>query len=91
MNSIISDISLSGLAAVISNPWAGIASAVLLVRNYRLVLTRLCCIVLLLYWYVYISNDHYLCNQILVELMRSKTVGFGAAGDFDKHWTLQYR
>jgi hypothetical protein len=51
-------------------------------------LTRLGYIALLVYWYIYISQNFVLFPQIFFELSRSKWAASGETNSLGKHWTL---
>lgn len=71
-----------------ANPWRVLATGTLLVQNYQALLSRLGYIGLLFYWYVYVSRDFFIYQQILSELFRSRRAEGGETDDFGKHWTL---
>jgi hypothetical protein len=78
---------LSDLEAVI-NLWISLANLALFVRQYQSLLTRLCYIALLMYWYVYLDHKYSLFSEILVELMRWKNSPKGETNILGKHYTI---
>ncbi|KAK0109250.1 hypothetical protein ONS96_003072 [Cadophora gregata f. sp. sojae] len=88
----ISSVSVSDIASVGSVPWYGLASAVLSIRYYQGFLFRISYILLLIYWYAFVSGGGYLQSEqythILFELARSRSATYGETNVDGIHWTL---
>lgn len=84
--------SMRDVASIGSVPWYGLASGVLAIRYYHELLARLSYILLLLYWYVYVSKGGYLQStqytDILGELVRSRYSDHGERDYFGTHWSI---
>jgi hypothetical protein len=82
----------SDIAIAISVPWYGLASAVLLIRYYQGLLSRVSYMLLLFYWFVWVSGgglgqfSRY--SEILRELLRSSHTKGGETDELGRHWTI---
>jgi hypothetical protein len=87
-----SHLSWSDIASINSVPWYGLASSVLLIRHYQSLLSRVSYMLLLSYWFLWVSGGGLLQNSryslILFELFRSRQATGGETDEMGRHWTL---
>jgi hypothetical protein len=82
----------SDIAIASSVPWYGLASGVLLIRYYQGLLSRVSYMLLLFYWFVWVSGgglgqiSRY--TEVLRELLRSIHANGGETDDLGSHWTI---
>jgi hypothetical protein len=82
----------SDIAFVNSVPWYGLASGVIVIRYYQGLLSRVSYMLLLFYWFVWVSGGGALQFsrywQILLELFRSRDAKGGERDELGRHWTI---
>jgi hypothetical protein len=83
------------IATSVFLPWYGLASGVLLIRYYRGLLTRVSYLLLLIYWFVWVSGGgamqfsrHLQYSYIFSELLRSRHAKGGETDPLGRHWTI---
>jgi Heterokaryon incompatibility protein (HET) len=82
----------SDIAIINSVPWYGLASAVLLIRYYQGLLSRVSYVLLLFYWFVWLSGgglgQFSIYSEILRELLRWSDAKGGETDNLGRHWTI---
>lgn len=75
-----------------SVPWYGLASGVLFIRHHQALLSRVAYMLLLFYWFIWVSGggifQNFRYTQVLGELMRSRSAKGGERDEFGRHWTI---